>query len=159
VSPDSTTITLGESIQLSASGADTYEWTPAEGLDDTSIANPSATPTVLTTYLVVGTAANGCKGTAEVIINIEDVPFVAPKMFSPNNDGLNDFWEITNVQNFSDCEVVIFSRNGNIVHKAMPYNNDWNGLNDNAELPEGAYYFTMSCPDGRTESGSVSIIR
>lgn len=159
VSPDSATITIGESIQLSASGADTYEWTPTDGLDNASIANPLATPLVNTTYQVVGLSANGCKGTAEVTINLEDVPFVAPKMFSPNNDGLNDFWQIPNIQSFSACEVVIFSRNGNIVHKAMPYNNDWNGLNDGTELPEGAYYFTMSCPDGRTESGSVSIIR
>ena len=80
-------------------------------------------------------------------------------MFSPNNDGINDFWEIDNVQSFSTCEFMIFSRNGTIVHQGLPYNNDWNGLKDGTELPEGAYYFTMSCPDGRKESGSISIIR
>ena len=105
VRPETATIRTGESIPLLASGAASYAWTPVEGLDNASIANPLATPLVPTIYQVEGTDANGCLGRAEIRIEIEDVLFVAPKMFSPNNDGINDFWEVTNVQSFSTCEL------------------------------------------------------
>ena len=41
--PDS--VCLGQSAQLTASGAAIYEWTPADGLSDPAIANPVSTPT------------------------------------------------------------------------------------------------------------------
>ncbi|MEO0469024.1 MAG: gliding motility-associated C-terminal domain-containing protein [Bacteroidota bacterium] len=48
-------------VLLSGSGGQTYQWTPALGLDDPSLANPTATPDSSTTYYVVGTDANGCQ--------------------------------------------------------------------------------------------------
>lgn len=44
----------GQSIQLSASGADTYQWIPAQNLSSTTIRNPIASPTITTQYQVVG---------------------------------------------------------------------------------------------------------
>lgn len=65
-------ICLGESVQLEASGAASYEWTPNDGsLNDTSIANPIATPSNTTTYYLVVRDANGCGNidSIEVIVN------------------------------------------------------------------------------------------
>ena len=50
----SETLCIGESTNLSVSGASTYEWTPATGLNATDIPNPIATPTTTTTYIVNG---------------------------------------------------------------------------------------------------------
>lgn len=55
-----TTICTGKSVQLNASGAQTYSWTPALGLTNAAIANPVATPASATQYVVRGTSANGC---------------------------------------------------------------------------------------------------
>jgi len=53
---------LGQTVQLTATGADTYEWTPATGLSDANIFNPTAEPTTSTEYVVEGTDINGvCK--------------------------------------------------------------------------------------------------
>ena len=160
ITPDNPTIISGESVQLTASGAGSYEWSPPEGLDNTIIANPVATPTAPVTYTVVSTDANSCVGSAQVTINIEELPFIAPSMFSPNDDAYKDTWEIEGIDAFPLCELVIFSRNGKIVFKDTGHTEDWDGF-DLAynKMPEGAYYYTLSCPDGRTESGSVSIIR
>ncbi|MBL4586413.1 MAG: gliding motility-associated C-terminal domain-containing protein, partial [Flavobacteriales bacterium] len=49
--PD-TTICLGESANLIATGGTTYSWDPAAGLNDPTIANPTATPLTTTTYTV-----------------------------------------------------------------------------------------------------------
>ena len=44
----------GQSVQLWASGVDFFQWSPVTGLSDPSSSNPVASPTVTTTYTVVG---------------------------------------------------------------------------------------------------------
>lgn len=50
------------SVQLNASGAVSYVWTPATGLSNPNIANPVATPPANQTYYVTGVDTNGCTG-------------------------------------------------------------------------------------------------
>ncbi|HQW91773.1 MAG TPA: WG repeat-containing protein [Ferruginibacter sp.] len=59
VSPNDT-ICIGESVDLNASGANSYIWSPAHGLNRTDIAAPTATPTVTTNYRVVGYDGHNC---------------------------------------------------------------------------------------------------
>ncbi|MEN8248509.1 MAG: FG-GAP-like repeat-containing protein [Bacteroidota bacterium] len=163
-SSDATSIEEGQSVQLQGSGADTYVWSPGVTLSDSTIANPLASPITTTLYIVTGTdAASGCSGTAEVNIEVKTsniVDVVAPVMFSPNNDGVDDVWVIERIENYPDCTLMIFARNGKIVYEATGYNNNWDGKDANlADLHEGAYFYTISCPDGKNTSGSVSIIR
>lgn len=64
-------ICKGRTIQLTSFGASSYSWTPATGLNDPSIANPIASPSVSTQYIVTGTNANGCtaKDTVDITVN------------------------------------------------------------------------------------------
>jgi hypothetical protein len=66
----SLTICTGQSTQLLATGAATYSWSPAVGLNNPNIANPVANPTSTTTYTVTGTNAEGCTNTATVTVTI-----------------------------------------------------------------------------------------
>ncbi len=59
------------SATLTASGADTYAWSPAAGLSATNIASPVASPTVTTTYTVVGTTS-GCTASASVTVTVNN---------------------------------------------------------------------------------------
>lgn len=69
-------ICQGSNTQLQASGAATYSWSPATGLSSTTIANPVASPTVTTTYTVIGTDASGCADTAQVTVTVNTLPTV-----------------------------------------------------------------------------------
>jgi PKD repeat protein len=60
VAPFGATICAGESIDLEASGAFVYRWSPAAGLDATDRAKVSASPRVTTDYVVEATDLNGC---------------------------------------------------------------------------------------------------
>lgn len=60
----------GQGVQLNASGAVTYLWTPTAGLDDPNIANPIALPVLPTEYVVEGTDANGCSNTDTVFVDV-----------------------------------------------------------------------------------------
>jgi gliding motility-associated-like protein len=66
-----TSICIGSSVQLGASGALTYVWSPAATLSNSASANPMASPAVPTTYTTVGTDANGCKNSDSVRISLQ----------------------------------------------------------------------------------------
>jgi len=70
VVPVTSTINLGNVITLTASGATTYSWSPATGLDLTSGSMVHAGPVMNTTYTVTGTNASGCSATATSTINL-----------------------------------------------------------------------------------------
>ncbi|MBK9183812.1 MAG: hypothetical protein IPM83_11995 [Ignavibacteria bacterium] len=70
VSPD-TTICEGSIAQLRASGAQTYEWSPANGLSDVRSAEPLARPDTTTRYRVIGRTAS-CVDTAYVTVTVAD---------------------------------------------------------------------------------------
>ncbi len=70
VSPDTPTICLGQTVQLNASGAVTYIWTPAGGLSNPNSPNPIDSSLVTTTYYVQGTDANGCVATDSAIVTV-----------------------------------------------------------------------------------------
>lgn len=55
----------------------TYNWLPSSGLSSTTIAQPTANPTVTTIYTVTVTGTNGCTSTSTVLVNVNQTPPVA----------------------------------------------------------------------------------
>jgi gliding motility-associated-like protein len=60
----------GTTVQLAASGAGVFAWTPASYLSDTKIGNPVSTPVDSIQYTVILTNTYGCKDSALVNINV-----------------------------------------------------------------------------------------
>ena len=67
--PDST-VCSGQNIQLQASGATSYTWSPLNGLNNGGISNPICHATVPTTYIITGVDASGCTNSATISINL-----------------------------------------------------------------------------------------
>lgn len=67
-------ICIGDTINLLATGATNYTWTPSTGLSDPTIANPEAFPTVTTQYFVTGTDGIGCAATDSITITVNPLP-------------------------------------------------------------------------------------
>lgn len=78
----------GDSIQLNASGATNYNWDTQVTLTDSTIANPFAFPSVLTSYLVLGEDANGCKNWDTIVVAVSISP-IANMSNSSGNDTLD----------------------------------------------------------------------
>lgn len=79
VSPNPTTLILpttdvtiekGQNVALNAIGAETYSWSPEEGLSDSSIPNPVASPEGTTTYTVTGFNKDSCSSTDEITVHV-----------------------------------------------------------------------------------------
>jgi gliding motility-associated-like protein len=151
-------------VAISATGGDIYSWSPA-GL----FANPDTSTTTLTTdnttFLVVTvTDTNGCSAKDSLLLTVECEPFTIPSGFSPNNDGVNDFFVITAVNRYPGSLLRVYSRWGSLVYEKAFYDNSWNGFSNmdmtlGEELPDGTYYYVFDPKDGSELLKGYVIIR
>jgi gliding motility-associated-like protein len=78
-----------------------------------------------------------------------------PNVFSPNGDGVNDYFDIKNIQYFRN-NVFVYNRWGQPIFEAKDYRNNWRA-ND---VPEGTYYYVVRLTDtGREYTGHVTLLR
>lgn len=66
-----TLVCRGKNIALNAAGADTYLWTPSNGLSCNNCAKPMASPDSITTYIVTGTTVHGCSNIDSVVVDVK----------------------------------------------------------------------------------------
>jgi PKD repeat protein len=69
-------ICKGESAALNASGGSSYLWNTSGTLSSLTVADPTATPTSTTTYLVTITDGNACTTTDEVTVTVNSMPSI-----------------------------------------------------------------------------------
>jgi len=139
----------------------TYSWKPSAGLNDSTAANPVASPTVTTTYTVTVTNSFGCSATDTVTVFV--LPqFVIPGGFTPNGDGINDVWTINNIDLFPNVVVEVYNRWGEQLFYSNGYKTPWDGNYKGAPLPVGTYYYVINLNDSRfpnAYTGPVTIMR
>jgi gliding motility-associated-like protein len=137
-------------------------WLPTTGLSDPASAFTSASPSVTTKYKVTVTSttdALACPATDSVTVTVLQPPIV-PNTFTPNGDGINDKWVITNLAAYPDCVVSVYNRNGERVFYSVGYGIPWDGRYNSVNLPVGTYYYVIDPKNGRSIiSGYVAIIR
>lgn len=106
-----TNIYIGESVILTASGADSYLWSTGE-----TAAIITVSPEETTTYSVVGTK-DGCEGTAEVTVNVtvgvEEVNFVGAKIYPNPTEGELKI-ECKEMQ-----EIIVYKPTGQIIEQIV----------------------------------------
>lgn len=78
-----------------------------------------------------------------------------PEGFSPNGDGVNDYFKIKGIRDFPNSKLMIFNRWGSKVYEAKGYLNDWDGkpntkgLIGSNTLPEGTYFYIVELESGK----------
>lgn len=158
------TAKYGEQVQLNAEGAPFYVWTPDRLLDFPNTGSPMVTALDSTTFQVIGMNRWGCADTAYVKMNIDYTMFeILPNAFSPNGDGRNDVFKITNMKFQRLIEFRIFNRWGQEVFSTTDYKRGWDGTFKGIQQEAGVYQYLIrvTTPDGqmRTYKGDVSLIR
>ncbi len=156
-----TFIVRGENAQISVNGADSYVWSPSEGLSSTTSDNILASPQNTTTYEVTGQNLFGCSSTKSVTIEVLDSYYIDyTNSITPNGDGLNDFFIIRNKFMFKECPLTIYNQAGDEVYSNNNYNNEWNGTFSGKALPPDTYYFTIKCEkEENSFTGAITLIR
>ncbi len=76
--------------------------------------------------------------------NDEDEVCFIPNVITPNDDGANDGLVIPCLETeFSNNNLKIFNRWGDLVFEAQPYQNNWKGTYRNTQLPPGTYFYVL----------------
>ncbi|MEO6671234.1 MAG: gliding motility-associated C-terminal domain-containing protein [Ferruginibacter sp.] len=142
-------------------------WTPAAGLNATNILNPIVTPVITTgtaTYDITVTNSAGCTATDQLIVNVLSNCITVRNAFTPNGDGVNDYWKVyDDFSCLSNVTVNVFNRYGSKVFESDNYRNTWDGHYSGKQLPDGTYYavieFKLLSGKTRTVKTDVTILR
>ena len=118
-------------------------------------------------YICDAVCVNVCD-TATIFIEVtEERPIKIHTGFSPNGDDINETFHIENIELYPENELVIFSRWGDQVYAAQPYNNEWDGSSEATgiklsgnKVVDGAYYFILKLtPDSEPINGFIDLRR
>ncbi len=106
-----------------------------------------------------------CKDSASITIIFIPCEITIPNVFTPNGDGVNDYFFIDNLINYPFSNLEIYNRWGRKVYSTNNYQNDWDG----SGLADGVYYYVLTLMQKAQQvgfegwnqnfAGSVTIIR
>jgi gliding motility-associated-like protein len=159
--PDKT-IVEGDQLWLEGGSLSTNPlsqlWSPAATLANPAAFLTTAKPTATTTYTLTVVDANGCTGTDNAVVTVLPYCMKVMDAFTPNGDGQNDRWIVTN--NGGNCvEQVyanVYNRYGSLVYNNDNYQNNWDGTYSGKPVPDGTYYYVIKY---RLVNGNLAILK
>ncbi|MDX1666610.1 MAG: gliding motility-associated C-terminal domain-containing protein, partial [Saprospiraceae bacterium] len=167
------TINLGFSVGLLATPTDLsvdYEWMPSASLSCSDCPNPRAMPVENTTYTITVIDRSGCEATDSLIVNVlKERPIYIPSGFSPNGDGLNDFFTLYGGPGARQIRVLrIFDRWGELIFEGENIGigeeaAGWDGTYRGQPMNSGVFVFSAEVEfiDDETVfyKGDVTLVR
>ncbi|MEK9830675.1 MAG: gliding motility-associated C-terminal domain-containing protein, partial [Schleiferiaceae bacterium] len=159
----------GDVVQLNATGGLQYYWYADKPAYFSDPYNPNAQtrPTSDTTwYFVEVRSALGCWGIDSMMVVQFDPATLLPNLtnvmnvITPNGDGFNDVFDLSEVVQADSCDLVILDRWGSRVYDEPRYISGWDGTNTGGDpLPDGTYYYLLLCNGEPRYRGAITVIR
>jgi gliding motility-associated-like protein len=137
-----------------------FRWAPSSLLDDATMLTPSYIAVHDQTFVLTATTGEtSCMATDELTVKILR-PVKVPNAFSPNGDGINDYWQITNLADYDKATVQVYNRYGQMVFRSVGYGTPWDGKANGNSLPVGTYYYIIELNKKIAPlTGSVTILK
>ncbi|MBR9923054.1 MAG: T9SS type B sorting domain-containing protein [Bacteroidetes bacterium] len=167
--PDTVLVELGTSYQLDPQfnfSPQSYQWEPAQWLHCTNCPTPESSPEENITYLLTAYDENGCLTSREITLILEVIPnMYIPNIFSPNDDGINDSFQLFPGGGFdSFLQFNVFDRWGELVfEQSGPAPLRWDGTFRGEKCDQGVYawFAEIAFIDGQIIifKGDVTLIR
>lgn len=160
-------LTEGETGQFSplVSGVTSpvFDWQPTTYLDCSDCPAPEVTPTENTTYTLMVTDAAGCTATDSVQAIVSPDELLMPTGFSPNGDGVNDFFRPAN-KNLKKFKLQVYNRWGELIFETDNAKTGWDGTFKTHEQSLGVYVWnaefqTQNMKKVRLANGNVTLVK
>ncbi|OFX76321.1 MAG: hypothetical protein A2X12_09210 [Bacteroidetes bacterium GWE2_29_8] len=164
------TINKGESYTISINpiGLSSCMFEPENYFDYPYTFSSECSPIETTKIFITVEDYNNCKMQDSLTIFVKEIikeidntkELIAPNVITPNDDGINDRFEIKNIEFFEIKKLLVFNRYGNVVYSNNNYNNEWGGeTENNDQLSDGTYFFLLTYDKGKELKGTVTILR
>lgn len=156
-------VTQGTIVTFKATANDpsalTFRWTPPGDLVNATVLQPTLKAMKDETYTLTATGEGNC--TAKDVVTVKVLkPVTPPNAFTPNGDGINDKWVITNLSEYPGCIVEVFNRYGQRVFRSEGYGTAWDGTSNGKVLPLATYYYVIRLKNGfEPLTGYVTILK
>ncbi|HEX6915934.1 MAG TPA: PKD domain-containing protein, partial [Chitinophagaceae bacterium] len=139
--PIGTTVTFNAQTN---SGALNLAWTSPTGgtLSDNTILKPTYIADQDGIFVLTATGDGNCSASDTLSVKVLR-PITIPNAFSPNGDGINDTWSISNLADYPTAVVEVYNRYGQRVYRSFGYMKPWDGTVNGKELPVGTYYYII----------------
>ena len=137
-----------------------YAWSPSLYLNYANVLKPRVIePKYDISYTLTVTAPGGCITTDKMFVDVLKIPRI-PNTFSPNNDRINDLWEIQYLDEYTNSRTQVFTRAGQKVFECNGVYKAWDGKYKGKPLPVDTYYYIIEAGNGREPvTGYVTIIK
>ena len=156
--------------QITSSCATSYVWSPAVGLSDNNIAEPTVEPDQPTTYVVRFNHADGCDAYDTLVVRVinpdtlDCSEIFIPNAFTPGfSAGRNDRFFISNAFAITDfISFEVFDRWGGRVFNAISVTDYWDGNFAGQPVNSGIFLYRLRyrCKgEEKVQSGTVSVLR
>ncbi|MDI6833280.1 MAG: gliding motility-associated C-terminal domain-containing protein [Bacteroidales bacterium] len=89
------------------------------------------------------------------IVSFSHCDIIIPNAITPNGDGINDVFEIKNIENYPNTQLYIYANDGKLIYQSKNYKNDW----DASTVRAGTYMYKIIFPDKISQSGTLLIIK
>jgi gliding motility-associated-like protein len=99
-----------------------------------------------------------CDTIKTLVLTVENCEFLISNLLTPNGDGQNDTWKVSDPTVIAGCTVKIYNRWGQPVYETVDYNNEWGGTKNDEDLPDGVYFYSIKC-DNKEYTGSINLLR
>ncbi|HKC69348.1 MAG TPA: PKD domain-containing protein, partial [Bacteroidia bacterium] len=163
--PDGGSYNVNQSIDFASqtTGASIYNWNFGDNSTTSTLPNPSHGFTQAGTYTVTLVATNsmGCSDTVRHTFEVNPSGHNVPTGFTPNGDGLNDYFYIMGGP-FSQYELRVFNEWGQQIFMSNSQSDKWDGTFNGAKQPEGTYMYIFNGNiDGKSLklSGEINLIQ
>ena len=81
------------------------------------------------------------------------------KVFTPNGDGYNDYWQIEGIEAFPDASIRIYDRYGKVLKQLTPQSMGWDGTFNTKTMPSNDYWFEVDLGNGRSYKNHFTLKR
>ncbi|WP_299122671.1 gliding motility-associated C-terminal domain-containing protein [uncultured Tenacibaculum sp.] len=146
----------GQTVTVTASGGESYVW--HEGQDDTGTVlstNETLDVNALGFYTVV-VSVGSCSVVKTIEVVEQDDQIIVPNIVTPNQDGVNDTWQISNRYAFQPTVTIqLYNSNGKEILNTTDYQNNWptESLGN-----QRVFYYKIIRDDVLIKAGTISVL-
>jgi gliding motility-associated-like protein len=157
------TIFIGQSTVLPFNGNGSVTWQADPTLSCYDCPHPVATPVITTVYFATNALPHGCWKTDQFkVVVLKDALVMTPNAFTPNGDGLNDYFgPIGKAPDGYSMQV--FNRYGELLFKSSSMYSRWDGTSRGKPQPAASYIYLIQYKDlnhtPKQQQGSFILVR
>ncbi len=123
-------------------------WTPSYNISSVTDLTPQVNPVVAITYALTLSSNFGCGVSIDSVLVKVYAKLFIPNAFTPNNDGLNDVWNIEALEAYPGAVINVFNRFGQMVFTNDGEAKPWDGKYKGVVQSAGAYPYIINLKNG-----------